>query len=80
MARTTRKELEGLFSHFVLVTGTDLDLHLDYASAYGGYVIAETLPHGGQSRPFGDRRRSAAEMADVLRFGIKAAATVRASL
>ena len=69
--RTTRKELADLTARLAEATGAS-GWSLDHNSAYGGWVIAKTEKSGGESRPFGDLRRSASAMADVLRFALTA--------
>jgi hypothetical protein len=45
--------------------------NLDYNPTYGGYVIGKIVNEaGGESRPFGDSRRSAGEMYDTLHFAV----------
>ncbi|HMN42255.1 MAG TPA: hypothetical protein PKE29_15525 [Phycisphaerales bacterium] len=71
--RTSRAELASLFVRLAVAVGGD-GWSLDHNSAYGGWVIVEQLGSGGEGRPFGDRRRSAGDMADVMRFALRAVA------
>jgi hypothetical protein len=81
--RTTRKELESLFA--LLCNATGHTVAVSYADKGGwalehdstGYIIHEYLPEGGAHEPFGSRRRSASEMADAMRFAIRAVQAVR---
>ncbi len=46
---------------------------LDHNATYGGFVIAEIVnEHGGETRPFGDRRMSAREFVQSVDFALRA--------
>lgn len=66
--RTNKSEVKGMFARLVKAMNKRIDggsrngLALDYASCYGGYVIVEYTPDGGESHPFGCTRRTAREM------------------
>jgi len=66
--RTTKAEVRGMFARLVKAMNKRIDggsrngLALDYAACYGGYVVVEYTPDGGESHPFGCRRRTAKEM------------------
>jgi len=49
---------------------------LDYDAVNGGWLIVNEVPGGGEERPLGHRRRSAACMADVLEFAVLAVGKV----
>jgi len=75
--RTTRKDVDAAFDAFLKAHNlrradnyADVGGYiLDYASVYGGYVIARIVNDGGgQDTPFGPRRRTAKEMESTLRF------------
>lgn len=53
--------------------GTRKGWHLDYASEYGGWVIASTSGEGsGEGRPFSIERQSAGAFVSAMRFAITA--------
>ena len=75
--RTTRKDVDAAFDAFLKAHNlrradnyADVGGYiLDYASVYGGYVVARIVNDGGgQDTPFGSRRRTAKEMEATLRF------------
>lgn len=80
--RVTRKNIEGVFELFCKAIGQpysltmpaqpdESTLYLDYASEYGGWVIARRYPDTSETRPFGDTRRSAREMWETLYFALR---------
>lgn len=83
MARTTRKQVEGIFAVFVNSihghVATDYNdvggYSLDYASAYGGYRVERVEnEQGGVTTPLGNTRRPATEMWHTLYFATDAIA------
>ncbi len=66
MGRTTKKDLEGMFTRLCKAmykrSNKIVDLSLDYVSEYGGYVIVHHIENGGESHPFGCTRLKASEM------------------
>ncbi len=78
--RTTRKHVESAFAYFCNAMGKRIAKSyddkgawaLDYAPVYGGYVICEYLPSGGEGRPMGDTRLPAAQFAQTLWFATRA--------
>lgn len=81
MTRYTRKDAEAAFNRLLSVLGRRKAMNwndvggwsLDYASAYGGFVIAEVSNEaGGESRPMGDLRRNAREFCEAVSFAIDA--------
>lgn len=64
----TKKDVEGMFKRLCTALNKRIDagsyngLSLDYISCYGGYVIVEYDPVGGESHPFGLNRRNIREM------------------
>ena len=76
MARTTRKNVEGIFSVLAKMMGKQIgcepgNWQLDYQPDYGGYVICETLSTGGETKPLGHSRRTAGDMWDTMHFAIR---------
>lgn len=78
--RTTKSQIHAAFDHYLKAIGkrparawNDVGgWGLDYNPAYGGYVIYEVANEGGgQSRPLGDRRRSASAFYDMLWFATR---------
>lgn len=85
--RTTRAMIDRIFENFVHAIGERVakdyrdkgGLALDYNPVYGGYVIVQYLPSGGESHPFFSTRHSPAEFYDMLRFGYHAAVAAKRS-
>lgn len=78
MARTTRKQVEGIFAVFIKVIGGHVatsyndvgGYRLDY---YQGYNVEQIINEGGGIKhPFGPQRRKAEEMWNTLYFAIDA--------
>ncbi len=66
--RYTRNDVKIMFERLVKAMGKRVDggsyngLALDYIACYGGYVIVQYDPVGGESHPFGCLRRTTREM------------------
>ena len=94
MTRTTRDQVDGITERLADALGVPYVHYkdasslygaaegtwcLDYSSAYGGWVVvAVSGSHGGQSRPLGDRRRSASEHWDAVHLALAALALIAA--
>lgn len=48
------------------------EIAIEYNSSYGGYLIVEYGEYGCESHPFGQKRRTANEMYDVMAFAVNA--------
>lgn len=77
MDRYTRKDAEASFLALASALGKTVghepgSWELDYASEYGGYVITENIPGGGEGRPLGHRRRTASEFRSAVSFALDA--------
>lgn len=79
MDRYTRKDAEAAFDRLCEATGhrkatayNDVGAWaLDYVACYGGYVVESPVNDGGGIiHPLGERRRTAREFCDAVRFAI----------
>jgi hypothetical protein len=84
--RTTRKQIESLFTLFCKEHGKKRAesyadkgaWSINYNAIYGGFVIIEYCENGGEGLPFGEQRRKAAEFWDTMHFALKSVYAVKA--
>lgn len=76
MSRTTQRELEDLVA--VLATATGVRLDVDRYQPGDSRTPYRIESEGGRL-PFGERRRSAAELADCVRFALCAIGVANAT-
>ena len=86
MARTTKKQIEGMFERLVdavggtISTGHGVDGYfLEYAACYGGWQIIY-LKDSMHCLPFGETRRPASEMYYAMKMAMYAAYIANGSL
>ena len=71
--RITKASLISHLKLFLKAMNLDASQYaLDHNSVYGGYVIVKLHEDTSESHPFGAKRRTAKELADLLNFAILA--------